>query len=112
MKFKTIKLFLELSVFLSVCHHAGVAVVRLPHDLVDDELRVTADVKSLDPELNSDAQAVDEGLVLHNIVGHMEVQSNNVEELIPLWGDQHNTSPDPIESERVIEVHTLVLLGH
>jgi hypothetical protein len=40
------------------------------------------------------------------------VQLNNVEESIALWGDQHNASPNPIESERVIEVYTLVLLGH
>jgi hypothetical protein len=80
--------------------------------LVDDKLRVTADVKPLDIELSGDTQAIDEGLVLCHIVGHTEVQSNNIEELIALFGDQHNASPDPIESERVIKVYTLVLLGH
>jgi hypothetical protein len=80
--------------------------------LVEDKLRVTADVKPLDIELSGDAQAIDEGLVLCHVVGHAELQSNNVEELIALCGDQHNASPDPIESERVIKVYTPVLLGH
>jgi hypothetical protein len=39
-------------------------IVRLPDDLVDDELRVTTDVKPLDPKLDGDAQAVDEGLIV------------------------------------------------
>jgi hypothetical protein len=112
MKFKTIELFLELSDFLLVCRHPRVTVVLLPHDLVDNNLRVTADVKPLDIELGGDVLAIDEGLILHHVVGHAEVQSNNVEESIALWGDQHNTSPSPIESERVIKVYTPVLLGH
>jgi hypothetical protein len=51
MKFETIKLLLELSDLLSVCRHAGVMAVRLPHDVVDDELEVIADIKPLDLEL-------------------------------------------------------------
>jgi hypothetical protein len=80
--------------------------------MVDDELRVAADIKPLDPELGCDVEAVDEGLILHHIVGRTKEQSNNVEEPIPLWGDPHNASPDPIESERVIKVYTPVLPGH
>jgi hypothetical protein len=73
MKFKAIELLLVLSHLLSVCCHVGVTTVRLPHDLVDDELRVTTNVKPLDPELGGNAEVVDEGLVLHQIVGHTEV---------------------------------------
>jgi hypothetical protein len=40
MKFKTIELILKLSYLLTVCHHVRVTAIRLPHDLVDDELRV------------------------------------------------------------------------
>jgi hypothetical protein len=68
MKFETIKLHLKISYILIVCCHAGDMAVQLPHDLVDDELRVTVDVKLLDPELGSDAEAVDEGLILCHIV--------------------------------------------
>jgi hypothetical protein len=32
----------------------GVTIIRLPYDLVDDEIRVTMDVKPLDPELGGD----------------------------------------------------------
>jgi hypothetical protein len=49
--------------------------------LVDDELKVTVDVKLLDLEFSGDARAVDECHVFHHIVGHAEVQSNYVEEL-------------------------------
>jgi hypothetical protein len=111
MKLETIKLLLELSDLLSVCHHAGVMIVQLPHDMVDDELRVIVDVKLLDPELDGDAHVVDEGLIFCYIVGRVEVQSNHIEEPISLGGDQHNTSPAPAKSERAIEVHSPVLLG-
>jgi hypothetical protein len=63
-KFKAIELLLMFSNLLTVCLHVGVMTVRLPHDLVDDELRVTTDVKPLDPKLDGDAQAVDEGLIV------------------------------------------------
>jgi hypothetical protein len=55
MKFKTIELLLYLSNLPSICRHAGVVVVRLPHDLVHNEPEVTMDVKPLDPELRGDA---------------------------------------------------------
>jgi hypothetical protein len=87
MKIETIELLIELSDLLSVCHHAGVMAVRLPHDLVDDELRVIADLNPMDPELDSDAHAVDEGLIFCHIVGHVEVRSNHVEESISLGVD-------------------------
>jgi hypothetical protein len=73
MKFETIKLLLELSDLLSVCLHAGFMAVRLPHDVVDNELEVITDIKPLDLELGGHVQEVDEGLVLHHIVGHVEV---------------------------------------
>jgi hypothetical protein len=63
-KFKAIELLFMLSNLLTVCCHVGVMIVRLPDDLVDDELRVTTDVKPLDPKLDGDAQAVDEGLIV------------------------------------------------
>jgi hypothetical protein len=38
MKLEAIELLLQLPDLLSVCRHMGVTSVRLPHDLVDDEL--------------------------------------------------------------------------
>jgi hypothetical protein len=72
---------------LSKCRHAGVTVVSLSYDMVDDELRVIADLKPLDPMLGGNAQGVDESLVLRHIVGHAEVQSNYIKESISLRGD-------------------------
>jgi hypothetical protein len=54
MKLKTIEL-LQFSNLLSVCCHAGVTAVRLPHDMVDNELRVSTNVKPLNPEPGGDA---------------------------------------------------------
>jgi hypothetical protein len=87
MKFETIELLLKLSNLLSVCRHAGVTTIQLPHDLVDNELRATLDVKPLDPKLGSKAQTIDMGLVLHHIVGRAKMQSNYIEEPISLGGD-------------------------
>jgi hypothetical protein len=52
---ETIKLLLQLPNLLSVCCHAGVVEARLSHDLFYDELRVTADIKPLNPKLGDDA---------------------------------------------------------
>jgi hypothetical protein len=73
MELKIVKLFLQPPNLLSICHHERVMAVRLSHDLVDDELRVTVDVKPLNPEFSGDAHAVDECLVFCHIVGHIEV---------------------------------------
>jgi hypothetical protein len=108
---ETIKLLLQLPNLLSVCHHAGVMTFRLSDDLVDDELRVTAYIKPLNPKLGSDAHAIDECLVLCHIVGCAEVQSNHVQELIPLRRDRHYASPGLVEGERAIKIHAPVLLG-
>jgi hypothetical protein len=79
--------------------------------LVDDELKVAADVKPLNPELGGDAQAIDQYLIFCHIVGCEEVQSNHIEEPISLKGDQYDASPGPVESERAIKIHAPVLLG-
>jgi hypothetical protein len=69
---KAIKL-LQLPNLLPVWRHSSVAAVQLPHDLVDNELKVTANIKPLDPKLDGDAQALDECLVFRHIVGCVEV---------------------------------------
>jgi hypothetical protein len=71
MKFKTVEFLLEISYLVVVCYHTGVMAVWLPYDLVDDKLKVTADVKPLDPELRGDVLAFDEGLIFYHVV-HFE----------------------------------------
>jgi hypothetical protein len=73
MRFKTVELILELSYLPVICRHAGVTAIRFPHDLVDDELRVLADVEPLNPKHDGNAQAVDEGLIFYHIVGCTEI---------------------------------------
>jgi hypothetical protein len=69
----------------------------------------TSSESLLDPDLGGDAQAINKGLVLHHIIGRAEIQLNHVEELISLGGDQHNTSPCPVDSKGIVEVHAPVL---
>jgi hypothetical protein len=80
--------------------------------LIDDELRVMADVKLLNPKLDGDALAIDECLIFNHIVGRSVVQPNHIEESVSLEGDQHYTSPGPVESVGAIAVHAPLLLGH
>jgi hypothetical protein len=54
MKFKAIEFLLEPSYLLTMGCHAWVTTIQLPHDLVDNDLRLTMDVKPLDTELSSD----------------------------------------------------------
>ena len=51
---------------------------RLLHDLIDDELRVTARVEAFDAELDGDAEATEEGLVLRHVVRRREMQAYHV----------------------------------
>jgi hypothetical protein len=108
---ETIKLLLQLPNLLPVSSHAGVAVVQLSHDLVDDELRVTADVKPMNPKLDGDVQTVDGCLIFHLIVGCTKVYLNHVEELISFRRDQHYASPGLVEGERAMEIHAPMVLG-
>jgi hypothetical protein len=55
MELKTIELLFQLPNLPPVCHHAGVMEVQLPHDMVDDELRVARNVKPLNPEHGGNA---------------------------------------------------------
>ena len=41
--------------------------------MVNDELRVTVYVEALDAELDGDAEATEEGLILRHVVGRREV---------------------------------------
>jgi hypothetical protein len=64
---------LQLLNVLPVCRHVGVMTVRLPHDLVDDELKVTADIKLLNPKLDDNTLTIDEWLIFCHIVGCAEM---------------------------------------
>jgi hypothetical protein len=110
-KLKTIKFFFQPSHLLLVGHHAGVTTLRLSYYLIDDELGVSVDVKSLNPELGSDAHASDQGLILHHIIGAMEVQPKSIKESISFMRDRHYTSPGTIEGKGAIEVHAPMLLS-
>jgi hypothetical protein len=54
LELKVVKFLLQLPNLLLVCSHLGVMTVPLSHDLVDDELRVSTDVKPLNPKFGGD----------------------------------------------------------
>jgi hypothetical protein len=58
MELKTIKFLLQPSYFLPVGCHAGVVTFRLSHYLIDDKLRVSANVKPLNSKFGGDAQTI------------------------------------------------------
>ena len=67
-QFDPLEFVLELAHLLAVCCHEGAFAGGLLHDLVDDQLRVTADVESRSAELDGDVQPVDEGVVFRDVV--------------------------------------------
>jgi hypothetical protein len=54
MKLKTVECFLWLPHLQPVCRHAGVMTARLSNYLIGDELRVSMNIKPLNPEFSSD----------------------------------------------------------
>ena len=68
MQLDPLEFVIELAHLLAVCRHEGAFAGGLLHDLVNDQLRVTADVESRSAELDGDAQPVDKGLMFCNIV--------------------------------------------
>jgi hypothetical protein len=78
----------------------GVTVVQLPHDLVDNELRVAVNVKPRGPHILP--RCLSRGSVAELRKGVDPPWGRSVRCLLPL----------PIEGERVIKVHAPVLLGH
>jgi hypothetical protein len=53
-EFETIKFLLQLPDLLSICNHARVMTVQLSHELIDDEFRVSTDVKPLHSKFSGD----------------------------------------------------------
>ena len=51
---ETIELVLQLVDFSAICYHIGIVAAQLLHDLVDDQLGVTPDVKLSNTQLNGD----------------------------------------------------------
>ena len=68
MQFDPLEFVLELAHLLAVCYHERALAGGLLHDLVNDQLRVAADIQPRGAELDSNAQSIDEGLVLCGIV--------------------------------------------
>ena len=66
---KIVKLVFQLVDFSAIHNHLGIVAARLLLDLVDDQLGVTPDIEASDTQLDGDAQAVDECLILSHIVG-------------------------------------------
>jgi hypothetical protein len=50
----------------------------------------------MNPELDGDAQVVDEGRIFYHIVCHAEMLPNYIDESISLGEDHNDTSPTPL----------------
>ena len=80
---ETIELVLQLADFLAIHSHLGIVAACLLHDLVDDQLGVTPNVEALDTQLDGDALAINECLILGHIVGRGEMEANHVPHAYP-----------------------------
>jgi hypothetical protein len=64
---EAVELALQISYGLTVGHHLLVNTILVLHDLIHDYLCVN-DLETLDPELDSDPETVDQGFVLGGVV--------------------------------------------
>jgi hypothetical protein len=58
---EAVELALQISHGLAICCHLRVNAVFVLHDLSHDQFRVALDLKTLDSELYSDPETVDQG---------------------------------------------------
>jgi hypothetical protein len=65
---EAVKFALQISHGLAICRHLRVNTVLVLHDLSHDQFRVTPDLETVDPELDSDPGTVDQGFVLGSVV--------------------------------------------
>jgi hypothetical protein len=65
---EAMELALQISYGLAICHHIRVNAVLVLRDLSHDQFRVAPDLETLDPELDSDLETVDQGFVLGGVV--------------------------------------------
>ena len=80
---EAVEFVLEAAYCVAVRLHLRVVTARLLHYLVDDELTVTARVEAFDAELDGDAEATEEGLILRHIVRSREMQADYVPHVYP-----------------------------
>jgi hypothetical protein len=73
MKLEPVELAFQVTNGLAVCRHLRVNAVFLLHYLIHDELRISSNLETMDPELDRYSKAVDEGFILGNIVGGWEM---------------------------------------
>src|SRR6185295_6381537 len=85
---KAVEFVFEAAHCIAVRLHLRVLTSRLLHDLIDDELRVPAYVEALDAEFDGDAEATEEGLVLHHVVRSREMQAYHVPHVFSEGGDE------------------------
>jgi hypothetical protein len=68
-----VELVLEGSYDVAVGLHLVIVTSRIPHDLVNHELRVSPDVEAFDACLDGDSEATKKGLVLRHVVRRGEM---------------------------------------
>jgi hypothetical protein len=69
---------LQLVDLLAICGHLGAATARFFHDLIDDQLRDTMDLKPSDAQLDGDMQVVDERFMLGHIIRGGKMNTDNI----------------------------------
>jgi hypothetical protein len=108
-KLRALEVSLELAYVGAVGIHRILLDVAHLVDLVDDDLRVAISDELLDSQGNSDAQSVNQGLILSTIVGRLVVDLQDVFQMITMGRDEEYTCVCSFKVQGIIEVHLLVL---
>ena len=88
---EAVELVFQLAHLVAVRFHLRVMAARGLHHLFDDELRVTSNVEAPDPELDDDAESIDEGFILGDVVGGGEVEAE-----VECQSTQRRSLPTPV----------------
>jgi hypothetical protein len=67
--------------FFAVGFHPRVMAARVLHHLNNDELGVPSNVEAPDSQFDDDAQTIDQGFILGDVVGRSEVESYDVSQM-------------------------------
>jgi hypothetical protein len=67
--------------FFAVGFHPYVMAARVLHHLVNDELGVPSDIEAPDSQFDDDAQTIDQGFILDDVVGRNDVELYNVSQM-------------------------------
>jgi hypothetical protein len=69
---------LQLADLLAICGHLGTVTAGFFHDLIDDQLQDTLDLKPSDAQLDGDTQVVDDHFILSHVIRGGKMNTDHI----------------------------------